>query len=107
MARSREEVETILTTEVRIALERFQAANSALLDETAAATAGVYRLEQAREAKATAAAELRRALRRHSRFILNREIPPDLNPVINAALNPAFKEEQITRAACAQTAIAE
>jgi hypothetical protein len=75
--RLREEVETILTSEVRLALDRFRSATSALLEEAAA---GPVRLEQAQQAKASAAGELKRALRRHSRFILHREIPREVVP---------------------------
>jgi hypothetical protein len=71
MQRSREEVETILTSDLKLALERFESANSALLGESAAD-------EKAKQAKATAAAELRTALRRHNRFILDHEVPEDL-----------------------------
>lgn len=78
MPRSREEVETILTSDVKLALERFQSASSELQHEAAARSLEACRLERAREAKATAAIELRRALRRHTAFILDRVIPEDL-----------------------------
>jgi hypothetical protein len=48
--RSREEVETILTSDLALALERFHSATSALLDESAADG-------QAKQAKAIAATE--------------------------------------------------
>ena len=72
---SREEVETVLTSDLELALERFQAANSAFLEAAAAGSLETPRLEQA---KARAASELRSALRRHSRFILDHQIPEDL-----------------------------
>jgi hypothetical protein len=75
----------MLTSDVRLALERFQSANSALLDEAAAGSLEACRLERAQEAKASAATELRKALRRHSAFILDREVPEDLfNPPAQA-----------------------
>jgi len=72
---SREEVETVLTSDLKLALDRFQAAKSALLDAAAAGSLETPRLEQA---KARAASELRRTLRRHNRFILDHQVPEDL-----------------------------
>jgi hypothetical protein len=72
--RLREEVETLLTSEVRLALDRFRSATSAVAREPE----GSVRLEQAQKAKATAAGELRKALRRHNRFILDREVPAEV-----------------------------
>jgi|SRR5581483_4601620 len=92
---SREEVETILTADLRLALERFQSARSALfsalLEQAAAASSGACRLEQAKQAKASAAAELRRALRRHNAFILDHQVPEDLANLPARALAAASK----------------
>ena len=82
-ARLREEVETILTTELRLALDRFQSAISALKHEAAEGSSGTshpgrsVRLEEAQQAKAAASGELQRALTRHNRFILDREVPAE------------------------------
>ena len=107
-ARLREEVETVLTTELRQALDRFQSAISVLeqavaADSSAASGPGrSVRLEQAQQAKAAAAGELQRVLRRHNRFILDRELTAEPGATPGPDAGPGSSEDPLDTPRCRQ-----